>query len=277
MKMLGEIADEGDGFDVGDLMRARANFEALGCECEMVDFSGMLRDLVEVDIPVWSAGAVLIIRGGAKVFGDVEEMKKEMVSFEWDKKYWCSRRKKVLNKHARANVCFDVEMCEADYENGQGTIVGWDAVPETAKIRAGLKFMLGKKGTDLVCEGNQYFSEKCGIGFHGDAERRKVAFSTTEVHRDSPSYRQLEWEYRRLQTRLERLRSENLDLRGRLKSVAALCAVQPPARTGAPASRSSPPTQIIVDAATSSPSRASRVCTKPQSPERPASPREIGC
>ena len=174
MKMLGEIADEGDGFDVGDLMRARANFEALGCECEMVDFSGMLRDLVEVDIPEWSAGAVLIIRGGAKVFGDVEEMKKEMGSFEWDKKYWCSRRKKVLNKHARANVCFDVEMCEADYENGQGTIVGWDAVPETAKIRAGLKFMLGKKGTDLVCEGNQYFSEKCGIGFHGDAERRKV-------------------------------------------------------------------------------------------------------
>ena len=116
-----------------------------------------------------------------------------------------------------------------------------------------------------------------GVGHDdGSPERRKVAFST-EVHRDSPSYRQLEWEYRRLQTRLERLRSENLDLRGRLKSVAALCAVQPPSRPGTPASRSSPPTQIIVDAATSSPSRASRVCTKPQSPERPASPREIGC
>ena len=116
-----------------------------------------------------------------------------------------------------------------------------------------------------------------GVGHDdGSPERRKVAFST-EVHRDSPSYRQLEWEYRRLQTRLERLRSENLDLRGRLKSVAALCAVQPPARPGTPASRTSPPTQIIVDPATSSPSRASRVCTKPQSPERPASPREIGC
>ena len=113
-----------------------------------------------------------------------------------------------------------------------------------------------------------------GVGHDdGSPERRKVAFSTTEVHRDSPSYRQLEWEYRRLQTRLERLRSENLDLRGRLKSVAALCAVQPPQRPGTPASRTSPPTQISVDAATS----ASRICTKPQSPERPASPREIGC
>ena len=80
----------------------------------------------------------------------------------------------MLNKHARTNVCFDVLACDADYEQGQGTIVSWDAVPEVAKIRSGLKFMLGRKGQDLVCEGNQYFSEKCGIGFHGDAERRKV-------------------------------------------------------------------------------------------------------
>ena len=31
------------------------------------------------------------------------------------------------------------------------------------------------KGNDLICEGNHYFDpENCGIGFHGDAERRKV-------------------------------------------------------------------------------------------------------
>jgi len=67
----------------------------------------------------------------------------------------------------------------------------------------------------------------------GSPERRKVAFADV----NSTSYRQLEWEYRRLQTRLERLRSENLDLRGRLKAVASLSAVPPPARQGAPASR----------------------------------------
>ena len=178
MKMLGERVEPGEGFAVEDLQRAKANFEALGCECEMVDFASMLREIAgethQLNIPDGGAGTVLIIRGGAKVFGDVEEMKKEMGGFEWDKKYWCARRKKVLNKHARANVCFDVQACDADYEQGQGTIVSWDAVPEVAKIRSGLKFMLGRKGQDLVCEGNQYFSEKCGIGFHGDAERRKV-------------------------------------------------------------------------------------------------------
>ena len=170
MKMLGERVPEGEGFSVEDLLRAQANFKALGCECEMIDFADLLHEIagntLELNIPEGSGGAVLIIRGGAKVFGDVEKMKKEMTNFEWDKK--------VLNKHARANVCFDVEDEIADYENGQGMVVSWDIVPEVAKIRSGLKFMLGKKGQDLVCEGNQYFSEKCGIGFHGDAERRKV-------------------------------------------------------------------------------------------------------
>ena len=38
------------------------------------------------------------------------------------------RRKKVLNKHARTNVCFDVEECEPDYENKQGRVVSWESL-----------------------------------------------------------------------------------------------------------------------------------------------------
>ena len=35
--------------------------------------------------------------------------------------------------------------------------------------------MLGKKGENLICEGNRYFDiKKCGIGWHGDSERKKV-------------------------------------------------------------------------------------------------------
>ena len=33
---------------------------------------------------------------------------------------------------------------------------------------------VGEKGTNMVCEGNRYFKESCGIGFHGDSERRRV-------------------------------------------------------------------------------------------------------
>ena len=45
------------------------------------------------------------------------------VGFDWDRKYWCNRRKRVLNKHARANVCFGSTSCEPDYENKKGRMV----------------------------------------------------------------------------------------------------------------------------------------------------------
>lgn len=35
--------------------------------------------------------------------------------------------------------------------------------------------IIGEKGNDLVAEGNYYYdTSKCGIGFHGDSERKKV-------------------------------------------------------------------------------------------------------
>lgn len=65
-----------------------------------------------------------------------------------DTKYW----------DARSNVCF------APYSQ----------VPSVDLIRTSLKFLIGKKAQHLVCEGNRCFSNKCGIGFHGDTERRRV-------------------------------------------------------------------------------------------------------
>lgn len=42
-------------------------------------------------------------------------------------------------------------------------------------IKQGLNNLLGDKGNNLVCEGNRYFDlKKCGIGYHGDTERRRV-------------------------------------------------------------------------------------------------------
>ena len=38
---------------------------------------------------------------------DADAIFGEMNTFEWDTKYWDTRRSKVLNKHARSNVCFD--------------------------------------------------------------------------------------------------------------------------------------------------------------------------
>jgi hypothetical protein len=48
-------------------------------------------------------------------------------------------------------------------------------VPLTAHFRQRLQGFIGPKTQDLACEGNYYYDiSTCGIGFHGDAERRRV-------------------------------------------------------------------------------------------------------
>jgi len=103
------------------------------------------------------------------------EMLREMDNFEWDKKYFDLRRNRVLNKRARANVCFGESNREPNYENKEGRIVSFDEVGCLKEIRDGLGEKLGGKCKKLICEGNRYFDlKKCGIGYHGDSERRKV-------------------------------------------------------------------------------------------------------
>ena len=86
-----------------------------------------------------------------------------------------TRRKKVLNKRARFNLCFGNIGQKSDFENKKGTIISYNDVPLTKKIRDKLPKYLGDKANDLPSEGNYYFNiNKCGIGFHGDAERKVV-------------------------------------------------------------------------------------------------------
>ena len=49
------------------------------------------------------SASLLIIRNGIKTIFNIEpnELYKEQLTFEWDKKYWDRRRGKVLNKRAR--------------------------------------------------------------------------------------------------------------------------------------------------------------------------------
>jgi hypothetical protein len=42
-------------------------------------------------------------------------------------------------------------------------------------LRKNLLFIIGEKALDLKAEGNYYYDiTKCGIGYHGDSERRRV-------------------------------------------------------------------------------------------------------
>jgi len=84
-------------------------------------------------------------------------------------------RGKVKNKRARWNSCFADNDQEPDYENGKGTIISFSNVPVLNEIREKIPFYLGDKTKNLMGEMNLYYDlNKCGIGFHGDNERKIV-------------------------------------------------------------------------------------------------------
>lgn len=102
-----------------------------------------------------------------------QSLYQDLINIEWDRKYFDTRRQKVLNKRARANLCFANEPQEADYENKKGTKVSYDSIPNLLQLKNNIENMVGDKM--LECEGNLYDNiSKNGIGWHGDSERKKV-------------------------------------------------------------------------------------------------------
>lgn len=113
---------------------------------------------------------LLIIRN---VIDNHREIFTELNNLEWDSKYYCTRRNKVLNKHARTNLCFSNYSQKADFENKKGTVIDFNQVPQLNIAKNLLMNSINEQ--NLECEGNKYKDiNKNGIGWHGDAERKKV-------------------------------------------------------------------------------------------------------
>jgi len=159
------------GYSVEDLKEMKKKFEELGCECELLRLNDLLSDDENAD-----EAYVLVMRKCVDVIlgdGCGKEMVSEMEKLNWDDKYWDTRRSKVLNKRARYNLCFGDESKESDLENGVGTVVGYDDVKLLKRMKKKVEEIVGEE--KLECEGNYYYDAKtCGIGFHGDGERKKV-------------------------------------------------------------------------------------------------------
>lgn len=174
MKKNGRLAKE--GLSVEELFIAKDMFEKEGGNVKMYNLLDLLNEeeiagnIEEAYIMVVENGVDTILKDIGKEKNDMYE---EQCSLKPDKKYWDIRRKKTLNKHARWNLCFDEEGNEADFEGEHvGTIVSFKDVPITNKIRMDLVKYFGDKVTDIKAEGNYYYDKKCGIGYHGDSERR---------------------------------------------------------------------------------------------------------
>ena len=188
-QMLGKKQEPGTGFTVEDLKILNSYFTNLGYTCEYIDLGA---DLVNAandgktgEVSEWGMSAgVLVIRRFVKQ-EDRIKLYGEVTSIEWDRKYYDTRRKRVLNKNARGNLVFvDGFEQEPDYENKKGRVVDslqLETLSSTKQrlmknIDDGLK--TGNSSTEsipYICEGNRYFDlKKCGIGYHGDKERTRV-------------------------------------------------------------------------------------------------------
>ena len=99
----------------------------------------------------------------------------QLSQLPWDKKYYDTRRKKVLNKIARSNnvvADFTQEPC---YEEGKGTVLAFSQAPLFLTELREEFTSWGESFNNLIAEGNYYHTPgKTGIGWHGDAERNKV-------------------------------------------------------------------------------------------------------
>ena len=190
MQQIGELANS--GISIEELKLAQSKFEALGCRCEYIDLNNALpqdasirpttdridsadKHLQESGTQAAEPAAFLIIRGGIeKVIGlSADALFDEHKVLPVDKHAFMYGR--VVNKHARHNLCFSDVDQEPKYEEGKGRIISFARLPLTSQIRARLPSLVGPKAVGLQAEGNYYYDvAKCGIGFHGDGERRIV-------------------------------------------------------------------------------------------------------
>lgn len=168
MQKLGQLAAEGAGFNKNDLLEIQNKFEKMGAKATLHDLN-VNGEYLEAYLLVISGGINSILGGKYSLY----QLFDEQASLEVDKRALMYGR--VVNKKARWNLCFDDVSQDPDYENGKGTIVALSDVPITNFVVSHFGTLFGPKSQGLKGEGNYYFDiNKCGIGFHGDAERRKV-------------------------------------------------------------------------------------------------------
>jgi hypothetical protein len=185
MEQIGQMVGPGQGFNLADLKTAKQNFEALGLQCILYDLStlGNGEEEEEDDHEFPPAYVLVVSQAIQKLlathspnqnpFYNYDGMFEELVGLPVDKKAFMYGR--VVNKHARWNLCFSNQSSEPDYPNGKGRIVSWDSVPITKTIYGSIGTYCGPKAEGLQGEANYYYDKtKTGIGYHGDSERRKV-------------------------------------------------------------------------------------------------------
>ena len=162
------------GFTIAELKAAHDHAVARGCICELID----LRHLVPEELrSIYPEASILIIRKGGQslMTGDYFKLVAEIHGLVPKEDTQFFHYGKVQNKNARYNLCFADIRQEPDYENKKGRIMAFADLPFLGNLRSILPDIFGPKTTRLYAELNHYYDlMDCGIGWHGDTERRYV-------------------------------------------------------------------------------------------------------
>lgn len=169
MQKIGTAATQ--GISVNELSQLFQHYTQQGVMCHHYDLMSGL--------PIEQRGkleaSILVIRNGLELLFGIkhDDFLKEQLSLPYDTKAFMYGR--VCNKDARHNLCFGPFDQDPDYEQGKGRVINFTHLPCLNHIRVNMDKFFGPKTANLVAESNLYHDpKKCGIGFHGDTERRIV-------------------------------------------------------------------------------------------------------
>jgi len=183
MQKIGTLHE--NGYSVEKLFALGEKLLGLGLIVEYVSLDAHWTGEDEVE----EAGVLIIREGVQHILGteDTVPLQDEHKDLEVDKMAFMKGR--VVNKRARWNLCFDDEDQEPDYEDGKGRIVAYRHLPLTQRIRETIAEWT--EDELLKGEANYYYDlSQCGIGYHGDGERRKVFAVRVGASEKMPLYYQ---------------------------------------------------------------------------------------
>lgn len=171
MEQLGTQVGVGEGFNLKDLKEIKKNLKAIGIISKILTLKSPKPDVQDNAYVLVAKGAVTKILN-QKSNHDDQKLMDEQLKLDWDKK--ALMRGKVVNKHARWNLCYDTKSSAPNYEEGKGRVIAYSKIPVTKLLVESLPTYFGDKAKNLKGEGNYYSSSAGGISYHGDGERRKV-------------------------------------------------------------------------------------------------------
>tara|TARA_B100001287_G_scaffold185656_1_gene156647 strand:- start:789 stop:1553 length:765 start_codon:yes stop_codon:yes gene_type:complete len=184
MEMVGDLSES--GWSCEKLKEIQQELENSCIETKIINLNDLLPD-VETE-----PACVLVIRNFVEHYCGLSDKNvyNKLKTLKWDKK--ALMRGRVVNKHARWNLCFADFSQEPAYELGKGRIYTFGEAG-LEEIRECVNYLMDDK---LLAEGNYYYnSDKTGINLHGDSERRKV-FGVNFASEGCERYLAYQWFHR---------------------------------------------------------------------------------